>query len=103
MAIQNANLTTTTSNIYVSSGSTAAMTFYFSNYSTSSNVTFSLWAVPSGDTPGNLNVLYSNVVVVAGDTYLMDTERLFLENGDRLCGYANANNTISCTLTYTTV
>lgn len=103
MAIQNANLTTTTSNIYVSSGSTAAMTFYFSNYTTSSNVTFSLWAVPSGDTPGNLNVLYSNVVVVAGDTYVMDAERIFLENGDRLCGYANANNRISCTLTYTSV
>lgn len=103
MAIQNANLTTTTSNIYVSSGSTAAMTFYFSNYSTSANATFSLWAVPSGDTAGNLNVLYSNVVVVAGDTYVMDTERLFLENGDRLCGYANSNNAISCTLTYTTV
>jgi hypothetical protein len=103
MAIQNANLTTTTSNIIVSSESIAAMTFYFSNYSTTSNVTFSLWAVPNGEQPGNLNVLYSNVVVLAGDTYVMDRERLFLENGDRLCGYANANNTISCTLTYTTV
>ena len=103
MAIQNANLTTTTSSIYESSGSTAAMTFYFSNYTTTSNVTFSLWAVPSGDTPGNLNVLYSNVVVLAGDTYVMDRERLFLENGDSLFAYANANNTISCTLTYTTV
>ena len=103
MAITNANLTTTTSNIYVSSDSTAAMTFYFSNYSDVNNVTFSLWAVPSGDEPGNLNVLYSNVTVVAGDTYVMDRERIFLENGDRLCGYANANNTISCTLTYTTV
>ena len=103
MAIQNANLTTTTSNIYVSSTSTAAMTFYFSNYTTSSNATFSLWAVPSRNQPGNLNVLYSNILVVAGDTYVMDRERIFLENGDRLCGYANANNTISCTLTYTTV
>lgn len=103
MAITNANLTTTTSNIYVSSDSTAAMTFYFSNYSTASNATFSLWAVPSGDEPGNLNVLYSNVTVLAGDTYVMDRERIFLENGDRLCGYANANNAISCTLTYTTV
>ena len=103
MTIQNANLTTTTSNIYVSSGSTAAITFYFSNYNTVANATFSLWAVPNGDTPGNLNVLYSNVLVVAGDTYVMDRERLFLDNGDRLCGYANANNTISCTLTYTTV
>lgn len=103
MAIQNANLTTITSNIYVSSGSTAAMTLYFSNYTTNSNVTFSLWAVPSGDQPGNLNVLYSNVVVVAGDTYVIDRERLFLDDGDRLCGYANANNRISCTLTYTSV
>jgi hypothetical protein len=103
MAIQNANLTTTTSEIYTSTGSTAAMTFYFANYTLSSNVTFSLWAVPDGDTPSNLSVLYSNVVVQAGDTYVMDRERLFLENGDKLFGYANANNTISCTLTYTSV
>jgi hypothetical protein len=103
MSLQSSYLTTTTSSVYSSSGSTAALTFYFANYSTTANATFSLWAVSSGSTPSNVNVLYSNVVVAAGDTYVADTERLFLNNGDELYARANANSAISMTLTYTTV
>jgi hypothetical protein len=102
MSLQSSYVTTTTANIYVSSGETAAMTFYFSNYSTSSDATFSLWAVKSGNTASNLNILYSNVVVQAGDTYVADSERLFLDNNDALVAYANAN-VMSVTLTYTNV
>lgn len=103
MALNSTNLTTTTTPIYTSSGETAAMTFYFSNYSTSANVTFSLWAVKSGQLPSNVNVLYSNVAVQAGDTYVMDIERIFLDNGDSMQAYCSANNAMSATLTYSQV
>ena len=103
MPLQSSYISTTTSSVYSSSGSTAALTFYFANYSTNVNATFSLWAVSSGDTPSNVNVLYSNVLVQAGDTYVADSERLFLDNGDELYAYSNANNAISMTLTFTTV
>jgi len=103
MSLQSSLLTTTAANVYVSSGQTAAMTFYFSNYSASQNATFSLWAVKSGQTAGNVNVLYSNVVVQAGDTYLADTERIILDNNDALVAYTNVNSTMSVTLTYTSV
>lgn len=102
MSLQSSYVTTTTSALYTSSGNTAAMTFYVSNYSANAT-TFSLWAVQSGQTPSNLNVLYSNVTVQGGDTYVIDTERLFLDNGDELYIYANANSRVSCTLTYTTI
>lgn len=102
MSLQSALITTTTANVYVSSGQTAAMTFYFANYSTSANATFSLWAVKSGQTAGNINVLYSNVLVQAGDTYVADAERIFLDNNDALVAYANAN-VMSMTLTYTSI
>ena len=103
MSLQSSNISTTTSSVYTSSGSTAALTFYFANYSTTTNATFSLWAVSNGNSPSNINVLYSNVTVLAGDTYVADSERLFLENGDELYARANANNAISMTLTFTTV
>jgi hypothetical protein len=104
MAITSSNVTTTASNIYVSSGGThAAMTFYFTNYSVATPATFTLYAVGSGYSANNFNMLYSNVLVQAGDTYVMDSERLFLEVNDSLVAKANANNAISCTLTYTDV
>lgn len=104
MAITSANITTDKANIYVSTGGThAAMTFYFTNYSNSSNAVFSLHAVVNGYTANNFNMLYSNVLVQSGDTYVMDSERLFLEAGDALVASSNANNVISCTLTYTDV
>lgn len=103
MSLQSSYLTTTTSSVYTSSGSTAAMTFYFANYSTNVNAAFSLWAVSSGDTPSNINVLYSTVTVLPGDTYVADSERIFLDNGDELYAMATANSAISMTLTYTTV
>ncbi len=103
MSLQSTLLTTSAANVYVSSGQTAAMTFYFSNYSTTQSATFSLWAVKSGESAGNVNVLYSNVLVQAGDTYLADTERIILDTNDALVARTNANSTMSVTLTYTSV
>lgn len=104
MAIKSSLLTTNTAPIYTSSGSTVAMTFYMANYSANTSATFSIWAVTSGaGSPTTANVLYSNVTVQAGDTYLASTERLFLEDGDTLWAYCNANSTMSTTLTYTSV
>mgnify|MGYP000476509628 CR=1 FL=1 len=103
MSIQSTYLTTTANVVYTSSGTTASMTFYMANYSTSANANFSIWAVPNGGTPSNLNVLYSNVRVTAGDTYLASTERLILDNGDSLYAYCSANNVMSVTLTHTPV
>lgn len=103
MSLQSSYIGTTASAVYSSAGSTAAMTIYFSNFSDSNVAAFSLWAVKSGNTPGNVNVLYSNVTVQPGDTYLASTERLLLDNGDELYSYANVNNTMSVTLTYTSI
>jgi len=103
MTIQSTLLTTTTANIFVSDGNTATMTFYFSNYSTTANVLFSLWAVKDGDVAGNINALYSNVFVQAGDTYVADRERLFLDANDSLQARANANVRMSCTLTHVNI
>ena len=82
MSLQSTLLTTTPGAVYTSSGNTAAMTIYFTNYSSSNVAAFSLWAVKNGDLPENKNILYVNVTVQPGDTYLASTERLLLDNND---------------------
>ena len=103
MSLNSALLTTTISNIFVSTGTTAVTTLYITNYSTTSNVTFSLYAVTSGGSPSNTNKIYSNVFVTAGDTYIIDSERLILDNNESLRASTNANSICSATLSYTTI
>jgi hypothetical protein len=103
MSLQSTFLTTLPGVIYTSTGNTAAMTIYFTNYSSSNVAAFSLWAVKSGDTPDNKNILYVNVTVQPGDTYLASTERLLLDNNDELYANTTTNSTMSTTLTYTNI
>ncbi len=51
----------------------------------------------------NKNILYVNVTVQPGDTYLASTERLLLDNNDELYANTTANSTMSTTLTYTNI
>lgn len=103
MSLQSTLLTTSPGAVYTSTGNTAAMTIYFTNYSSSNVAAFSLWAVKSGDLPENKNILYVNVTVQPGDTYLASTERLLLDNNDELYANTTANSTMSTTLTYTNI
>jgi len=103
MSLQNTLITTTAANIFVSSANTAITAIYIANYSTSANVTFNLYAVPSGGTPSNTNKIYTNVVVVAGDTYVINSERLLLDVGDTIRANANANTVCTSTVSFTTI
>jgi hypothetical protein len=103
MSLQSTAITTTLANIYASTGNTCVTTVYIANYSTSSNVTFNLYAVASAGSASNTNKIYSNVTVLAGDTYIIDSERLLLDNGDMLKANCNANSICSSTVTFTTI
>ncbi len=100
MAISNTTLTTDISNVYVSSGNTVVACMYFCNTDTSAR-TFNLYAMPSGLTVANTTVqIYRNVQVAAGDTYVMDMEKLMLNSGDSLRANASANTAITCTVSF---
>lgn len=97
MALSNASLTSTASNVYVSSGNTVVSVSYFLNTGgTASNL--NLWAVPTGGSAGDSNQIYRNVQIAAGDTFVVDMEKLVLANGDSLVG--NASGTITATVSY---
>jgi hypothetical protein len=103
MAITNTALTTTTANVYASNGQNAITVIYVCNYSTSANAVFSIYAVPSGGTANSSSIIYSNVFVQYGDTYVIDSERLLLDNAQTLKMKVNANAVCTATVSYTNI
>lgn len=97
MSIQNTLLTTTAANIYVSSGTSAITAVYLCNTDTLVH-NFTVYAVPTAEVPSNTNCIYHNIQLAAGDTYVMDTEKLILGNGDTIRALADASSVISATV-----
>jgi hypothetical protein len=75
---------------------------YFCN--TGSTATFNLYLVPavwSGLATANANVqIYNSIQLAAGDTYVLDWEKLVLGSGDQIRANASANVTITATISY---
>mgnify|MGYP003349260442 FL=1 len=99
MAIINTAVTTTASSIYTSSGSSAIVTVHLCNYSGATQVA-NLFVVPSGLTANVLTMVYSNLSIPPTNTYIINTEKFILSNGDGIfasCGNAGA---VSATVSY---
>ena len=100
MAISNRVLTTSAANIYTSSGNTVISTMYFCNYDSSAR-TIDLWALPNGATVANVNYqIYKSVQLAAGDTYVVDMEKLVLSNGDKIMAVCSQNSAVTATVSY---
>ena len=95
MAITSNALDTTTGNIFVSTSTNgdAVTTMYFCNRDSSTR-TFNLYLVPAGGSANVNNIAYSNKTVTAGDTYIIDWEKLVLSTGDMIQATSNVANAI---------
>lgn len=104
MTISVANITTSTSNAYVSGGNTAITFMSFTNYS-ASNVTANVYVVPSGSSAGNTNIVLASLPITTLDTYQLYAggEKLLLGNDDSVQVDCSANNAITVTTSYTTI
>ena len=81
MAISQATLTTGFTTLYTSSGDSAVTTIHICNTSAGA-ISFDLCVVPSGGSASDSTILYKTVNVNATDTYIIDTEKMVLGNGD---------------------
>jgi hypothetical protein len=100
MSIQNTTLNPgQAANIFVGTGNTGAATttMYFCNRDTAPRI-FNLYAVPAGFIANSNNIIYSSKLIASNDTYIMDTERLFLGPYDQLQANANVGNAIVVTI-----
>lgn len=75
----------------------AVTTMYFCNRSASATA-FNLYVVPTGFAANANNIAYSNKLVAAGDTYIIDWEKLVLKTGETIRANANVGNAIVATV-----
>jgi hypothetical protein len=102
MAIINTTLTTSAANIYASSGNSVVVTAFICNTDSVAR-SFNMYLVPSAGSAGTSTQILKDVVVNAGDTYIMNTERLVLANGETLRANANTTSVMISTVSYTGV
>jgi len=102
MAIVNATLALTNTDVFTASQETAVTLVYLCNTSASA-ITIQFHAVPNGDLVNDSNKIYHDLSIPAGDTYILEQERLILENGDKLTGSASTAAEVSVTVSYKTI
>jgi hypothetical protein len=100
MAITNANILASATTVYTSTGNTVVSTLHLCNQSAAA-VTVSVNLVPSGGTAAANNKIYANLSIAILDTYVIETERFILGNGDFISCTANTANSVIATTTYT--
>ena len=111
MAITNNFIDATFTTLYTSTGDTAITSMIFCNYADTDNIggspgnvltdadTFlDLHVVPSGGSASDENKILHQLKIPGGETFIMDTERLVLENGDTIVAQTTSPATVSATI-----
>jgi len=73
--------------VFTATADTAVTTIHLCNISSAADATLNVYLLPSdGSTtvPTENNKLYNQLTVQATDTYIIDTEKLILANGDKI-------------------
>lgn len=94
---QISNVSATT--ILTASGNVATTTMIFCN-TTAAAATLTIYIVPSAGSPGDSNTIIKSLSIIAYDTYVFDTSKLILANGDTVRAISDTNNAITATITY---
>jgi hypothetical protein len=89
---------TTTTRVFLASGQQAITTMIFCNTSASSDSTLNVYVVPFGSNATPSTQIMKTVPVPAGETFVLDSERLILETGDAIYAQASVNNIITATV-----
>lgn len=83
MAITSTFLSNVTVSIFTSEGSNAVTSAYFCN--TGDRIAYlTVHAVPKNQVADDNNIIYYQVPINLQDTYILDTEKIILEDGDGL-------------------
>ena len=98
MAISNSQITKTTSSVYTASGQQAITTAIFCNVSDTTATSVDVYAVPFGQSAGVRTQIMKGIALPPGETFVLDTERLILEDQDALFARAEDNNVVTVTV-----
>ena len=94
--------TNTDTTIYLSPSESAVTTLMICNHDASSDAVVDVWVVPgTGSSPrvqgtkGNAHYIVRNMTIVAGDTFVMDMEKLVLDQNDKIVLKSNTANLVN--------
>lgn len=91
MAITNKKIEATTSTmVFQAVGEQAITTLFFCNTSDINDTSLNIFLVPNGDAVSSSTQIIKSLKLPATETFIMDTEKLILGNGDAI--WANAND-----------
>jgi hypothetical protein len=99
------NITNTSDTIvYESDGESGITTLIICNHDSVTDAIVDVWVVPATGTPrvvgtkSAANQILKNLTIVAGDTFVMDMEKLVLDDLDRVIVTANIGNAVNCVI-----
>ena len=100
MAIANQSLSDTLSlPLFDTTGDRAVTAIYFYNSHTST-VKIDVHVVPFGSTPGPANKILGSLAITSGDTYIIDSEKLILGDGDGIYCASDTPGVVIATTSY---
>ena len=92
--IQNKVINVADTTVFEAQKQSALTTVIFCNTGTKTD-TLTVYIVKDKDTPSNNNITLTNLLSVADDTFVLDTERLILEAGDSLIAKSINGTTVA--------
>lgn len=93
------NLADTNSTVvYQSVGESGVTTLVICNHHGSSNAVVNVWVVPDGAVAGNANQILKNLTIVASDTFVMDMEKLVLDDGDTIVAQSDIGDVVNAVI-----
>lgn len=102
MAIFNSTINTTFTTVFSSPltfDSTAVTAIYLCNKGVGV-ASVNVHLVPSGDAASASNMIYYNLSLAPGDTYVIDSERIILDQGDSIVSVSDVAGDVIATVTY---
>lgn len=87
----------TTTQVFLANGQHALTTIIFCNTSVS-DTTLDVYVVPFGSNATPSTQIMKAVSIPAGETFVLDTERLILENGDAIYAQTSVNQVVTATV-----
>jgi len=99
MSITQGTISSSGTSIYTSSNTTAITAVFFMN-DHSSTVVLDIHVVKSGGSAAASNKIIKSLSINASDSYVLDTEKLLLDNGDALYAIADVDAVVHATVSH---
>ena len=99
MAITNSSVaSTTTTQLFLAANQQAVTTMIFCNISAATAATLNVYVVPYGSNANTNTQILNLIPIPATETFMFDTEKLILENGDTIQARATVDQIVVATI-----